>query len=82
MSILEIASLVSAGALGATRLLTVAKPFWEKLPKGFAALVPAACIMLPQLASQMGLVHTTMDFVSACLFCGALMLPGLASKHA
>ena len=81
MSLFEITSLVAAFALGASRLLVASKPFWTKLPPVVATFVPAVVVMLPQLASSMGAVHSELDFVQALILAAAMLLPGAAAKH-
>lgn len=80
MSVVDIAAVIGSGALSASRLLTSAKPFWEKLPKPVALFVPSVLVMLPQLAQMMGLVHSELDLVNSLILAGALLLPGAAAK--
>lgn len=80
MSILQIAGYVVAAALAASRLLESTKPFWSFLPTKVAAFIPSIVAMLPVAAVQFGLVKTEMDFTSAFLVAGALLLPGAKPK--
>jgi hypothetical protein len=76
MHLFEIVSFVVAFAGSASKLLTAAKPFWNKLPTPIAALLPSVCMMLPTLAEKVGGSTTTVDFVSALVVSLALLLPG------
>lgn len=80
MSTIQIASYVVATALALSRLLEVAKPFWMLLPGWLAAFIPSVVAMLPVAVASFSTVKTEMDFVSAILVAGALLLPGARPK--
>ena len=75
MSLAEVVSLIAGFALALSRLLTVAKPFWARVPK-LAAVLPAVVAMLPALVAQLGLVTTELDLVETLVVAAAMLLPG------
>jgi hypothetical protein len=77
LSVLEIGAYVSAGLVAASRLLDVAKPLWEKLPRPVAVAIPVVVAALPALAEQAGLVHTEIDLVTLCITALSLIVPGI-----
>jgi hypothetical protein len=79
LSPVTIASFLAAGALAATRLLTTAKPLWNKLPASLQGLLPALVLVLPQLAAQAAGVKTGLDLVNLLVLAGAMILPGFHS---
>jgi hypothetical protein len=73
------ASLVAAGALALTRLLTTAKPLWDRLPASLQGLLPVLVLVLPQVAASAAGVHTSLDLVNLLVLAAALILPGAHS---
>jgi hypothetical protein len=73
------ASLVAAGALALTRLLTTAKPLWDRLPASLQGLLPVLVLVLPQIAASAAGVHTSLDFINLLVLAIALILPGVHS---
>lgn len=78
LSTVELASYVAAGCLAGSKLLSVTKPLWDKLPRVVAVALPAVVAALPLLAEKAGLVQTTGDLVTLCAYAVALTLPGAA----
>lgn len=76
MSTVEIAALVVAFCLAASRLLKVAAPLWAKLPKPVAAWAPVIVMALPKIAEAFGMVKTELDLTEAVLVSMALLVPG------
>lgn len=76
---LTLASLIGAGALALTRLLTTAKPIWDRLPASLQGLLPALVLVLPQIAAQAAGVHTSLDLANLLVLAVALILPGFHS---
>jgi hypothetical protein len=72
-------SLVAAAALALTRLLTTAKPLWDRLPASLQGLVPALVLVLPQVAEQAMGVKTGLDLANLLVLAAALILPGAHS---
>lgn len=72
----SVASLFAAGALAVTRLLTTAKPIWDRLPKSLQGLLPVLVLVLPQLAEQAAGVKTTLDLTNLLFLAVAMILPG------
>lgn len=81
LSTVEIAAYVVAGALAASKLLSAAKPLWDKLPKVVAVALPVLVVDLPLVAGYFGLVQTGGDLTTALIASVALLLPGLASAE-
>lgn len=81
LSVLEIGAYVSAGLLAASRLLDVAKPVWEKLPRPVAVALPVVVAALPALAEKAGLVKTEVDLVTLGITALALLVPGIAEAE-
>lgn len=75
----SLASLAAAAALALTRLLTTAKPLWDRLPTWLQGLAPALVLVLPQIAAQAAGVHTSLDLVNLLVLATALILPGAHS---
>lgn len=74
-----LASLIGAGALAATRLLTTLKPVWDRLPASLQGLFPVLVLVLPQIAAAALGVHTSLDLINLVLLSVALVLPGTHS---
>jgi hypothetical protein len=72
----SVASSLAAGALALTRLLTTAKPLWDRLPKSLQGLLPVLVLVLPQLAEQAAGVKTTLDLTNLLILAVAMILPG------
>jgi hypothetical protein len=77
-TVLDIAAYVAAGALAASKLISVCQPLWAKLPRWLAVLV----LDLPQVATWFGGAATGTDVLTACVTSVALLLPGLAEAEA
>ena len=75
----SLAGMVAAAALALTRLLTTAKPLWDRLPPWLQGLVPALVLVLPQIAAQAAGVHTSLDLVNLLVLAAALIMPGAHS---
>lgn len=75
----SLASLIGAAALALTRLLTTAKPIWDRLPTSLQGLLPVLVLVLPQVAAQAAGVHTSLDLVNLLVLSVALILPGAHS---
>jgi hypothetical protein len=78
----EIAADVVAGSLAVSKLVAAAQPFWAKLPKWVAVLLPVFVMDLPLVANAFGLVQTSTDMTTAIITSVALLLPGVASAEA
>lgn len=75
----SLAGLIGSGALALTRLLSTAKPVWDKLPPFLQGLVPALVLVLPQIAAASLGVHTSLDLMNLVVLSVALILPGAHS---
>lgn len=73
------ASLIAAGVLALTRLLTTLKPVWERFPALLQGLFPVLVLVLPQIAAAALGVHTSLDLVNLIALSVALVLPGVHS---
>ncbi len=76
---ISLASLIGAGALALSRLLTTLKPVWDRLPALLQGLVPVLVLVLPQIAAAAAGVHTSIDLVNLIALSVALVLPGIHS---
>lgn len=81
MTVIDIASVVVSVLLGASRLLTVAKPLWAKLPRAVAVAVPVVVACIPQLVEQLGLAKSALDLTTTLVFAAALLVPGIAEAE-
>ena len=81
LSTVEISAYVAALALAGSKLLTAAKPLWDKLPRPVAVALPVVVADLPLVAGYFGLVQTTGDLTLAVVTSVALLLPGLAEAE-
>jgi hypothetical protein len=81
LSVLEVGAYLSAGLLAATRLLSVAKPLWDKLPRVVAVALPVVVASLPLLAEKAGLIKTEVDLVGFGVTALALLVPGIAEAE-
>jgi hypothetical protein len=77
MHFVDIAAHIAAGSLAATKLLTIAQPIWDKMPKWLSAALPIFLLALPQIAAQAGLVHSDSDLEHLFAVSVALLLPGV-----
>ncbi len=77
MSPFDIAAVVGAVAVAATRLLKSAAPLWAKLPKPVAAALPVLVAALPQVADMAGVVKSEIDLVNFGVLALALLVPGV-----
>lgn len=75
----SLASLIAAAALALTRLLTTAKPLWDRLPPSLQGVVPVLVLVLPQIAASAAGVHTSLDLANLLMLSAALILPGAHS---
>lgn len=82
LSPVEIGADLAAGLLAASKLLSVAQPLWDKLPKWLAVAIPVLIVCLPQVASAAGLVQTSGDLLQVGITAVALLLPGIAQAEA
>lgn len=76
MTIFEIFAYCAGLALSATKLLTTAKPYWNKLPAVVSAFLPVLVVALPALAERLGGLQTEADLKTLGLTVLALLLPG------
>lgn len=74
----DIASYVSAGALAMTKLISVCKPVWNRLPKWLAVVLPVLVLVLPQVAQFFVGATTSRELFAAFITSLALLMPGLA----
>lgn len=81
LSVVEIGAYVSAALLSATKLLTTAKPLWDKLPRVVAVAIPVVVACLPVLAEKAGLIHTPVDLTTLAVTALALLVPGIAEAE-
>ena len=77
MTVFEIFAYGAGFATAATKLLTTAKPYWDKLPKSVAALIPVLLVALPAVAERLGGLQTEVDLKNLGLTIVALLLPGV-----
>ena len=77
----DIAADVVAASLAASKLLTAAKPLWNKLPRWLAVAVPVVVADLPQVAAFFGVATTGQDLAMAVVTSVALLLPGLSEAE-
>lgn len=75
---LDIASYVSAGALAATKLISVCKPVWNRLPKWLAITLPVLVLALPQIAQFFAGSTTSRELFAAFITSLALLMPGMS----
>jgi hypothetical protein len=80
MTTIEFAALCAAYVMALARLATIARPLWNYGPPWVQALLPAAPIILTQLAGQLGAVKTTLDLTEAGLV--AMLAVGTAVRGA
>ena len=73
----EIAAYISSGALAATKLLTVCKPLWNRLPPWLAVTLPIFTLDLPMIAQYFNGTTTLNGLFTAFVTSLALVLPGL-----
>lgn len=73
------ASLIGAGVLALSRLLTTLKPVWDRFPALLQGLFPVLVLVLPQIAAAALGVHTSIDLVNLIALSIALVLPGVHS---
>ena len=78
LSPVDVASYVSAGALAATKLISVCKPVWNRMPKWLAVMLPVLVLALPQVAQFFAGATTSNELFAACITSLALLMPGLA----
>jgi predicted Kef-type K+ transport protein len=78
LSPIDIASYVSAGALATTKLISVCKPVWNRLPKWLAVALPVLVLVLPQIAQFFAGATTSKELFAAFITSLALLMPGLA----
>ncbi len=76
---ITIASFIAVAALGLMRLLTTAKPIWDKFPPLLQGIAPALVLVLPQIAEQAAGVKTGLDLTNLLVLAAALILPGVHS---
>lgn len=76
MTVFEVFAYVAGLALSATKLLNTAKPYWSKLPKVIATVLPSVVVVLPALAAQLTSLQTEGDLKMLGLTVLALLLPG------
>jgi len=81
LSPIEIAAYVSAGLLALTKLTTICKPYWDKLPRVITIALPVIVAALPKLAEQAGLVQTSGDLTMLGVAAIAMLLPGIAEAE-
>jgi hypothetical protein len=81
LSPVEIAAYVSAGLLAASRLASLCRPYWNKLPRVVAVALPVVVAALPKLAEQAGLVQTTGDLTMLGITAVAMLLPGVSEDE-
>ena len=81
LSPVEVAAYVSAGLLAVTKLMSVCKPYWNKLPRVVAVALPVIIAALPKLAEQAGLVQTTGDLTMLGVAAIAMLLPGISEAE-
>lgn len=81
ISVVEVGAYVSAALLSASRLLTVAKPLWAKLPRVVAVAVPVVVAALPLLAEKAGLITTPVDLTTFVIGAVALLVPGISEAE-
>lgn len=82
MSVVQIATIAIAVIGALSRILDAAKPFWGMFPRPVAAFIPSIVVMLPALASSLGLVKTPVDLTVALITAAALVVPGAMPKEA
>lgn len=75
---IDIASYVSAGALAASKLISVCKPVWNRLPKWLVVVLPVLVLVLPQVAQFFAGATTSRELFAAFITSLALLMPGLA----
>lgn len=73
-----IASYVSAAALASSKLISVCKPLWNRLPKWLAVVLPVLVLDLPQIAQFFAGATSGNELFSACITSLALLMPGLS----
>lgn len=78
---IDIASYVSASALAASKLISVCKPLWNRLPKWLAVLLPVLVLALPQIAQFFAGAKTSSELLAAFVTSLALLMPGLAEAE-
>jgi hypothetical protein len=81
MTPVEIGAFISAGALASTKLLTVAKPLWNKLPRWLSVALPVLVASLPTIASSAGVVKSPVDLVNLGVMSLGLLVPGLVEAE-
>ena len=81
LSVLDIASMVVAGSLAVSKIITAAQPLWAKLPRWLAVALPVLVLDLPQVAAAFGLVQTGTSITTAIITSLALLAPGLAEAE-
>ncbi len=81
LTAVDVAALVATGALSLSKLLSVAKPLWSKLPRWAAVLLPVFVLDLPQIAASFGLVQTGTSITTAIITSLALLAPGIAEAE-
>jgi hypothetical protein len=80
-SVLDIASMIAAGSLAVSKIITAAQPLWAKLPRWLAVALPVLVLDLPQVAAAFGLVQTGTSITTAIITSLALLAPGLAEAE-
>lgn len=73
----DIASVVVAGCLSLSQLVTQLKPVWGKLPKAVALLCPVALVVLPQVADAAGYVKTEVDLAHFVVYALGVTVPAV-----
>jgi len=76
-----VASYVSAGALAATKLVSAAKPLWNRLPRWLSVALPVLVLDLPQVAQYFTGASTGQALFAAVVTSVGLLLPGLAEAE-
>ncbi len=80
MTVFEIFAYGAGFATAATKLITTAKPYWDKLPAVVSAVIPSLIVLLPAVAERLGALQTEADLKTLGLTVVALLLPGVVTK--
>lgn len=76
-----VASYVAAGALASTKLISAAKPLWNRLPRWLAVALPVMVLDLPQVSQYFTGATTGQALFTAFIASVGLLLPGLAEAE-